>query len=116
MHSNGGPAADAAPTADGGCDGLQGSDCYTCCTNSYPQGASAYDTAYQTCACSLCASSCPVSCGCGMLQDETCDNCIYQYESMDAGCFPAIDSTCQSNPACSTWVSCVTNVCHLTPP
>jgi hypothetical protein len=112
VHDSGAPTGgDGA--ADGGCSGPGTPDCYTCCQDSYPKGYAAYENAYHDCACSLCAGPCPVSCGCGTLQDDSCTNCINGYKSNDAGCFSTLDPTCQSDPDCSAFLSCVNGICQF---
>lgn len=98
--------------ADGGCSGLSMSDCITCCQESYPKGVAAYARAYTTCACGFCGGSCPVTCGCGTVEDDSCTNCINGYRSNDAGCFSTLDSTCKGDPDCNAYLGCANGVCQ----
>ena len=97
---------------DGGCSGLATTDCITCCQASYPKGAAAYANDYGTCACSLCGSVCPVTCGCGTVEDDTCTNCINGDRSNDAGCFSTLDSMCKSDTACNAYLACANGLCQ----
>jgi hypothetical protein len=121
----GGPANDGggsvpydAGVPDGGpepiCQALATAACNTCCANNHVAGVEAFAQQLRACACGspgVCRTACATEfCGSGKTTTgDACDTCLKDSLVPAAGgqCLGQVTATCEQNPACTAYVSCV---------